>query len=202
MSVNIKENGVVTRLSGLYNNMVGKIKDLADVQVSSPTNGQILQYDGTASKWKNQNMPASGHTYSTTKRAVGTWIDGRTIYEQTVIIDNIATTGIKSTYINNANMLIDVQAFLHFEFDQTEASTGTVRHKYEEHMCDFSYGASASTALVFNDSIDIYTGNNKMVYFSFNVKNLPTSTSAYPVSNIDGKIYATVQFVEYTQEGE
>ncbi len=201
MSVNIKENGVVTKLSGLYNNMVGKIKDLADVQVSSPTNGQILQYDGTASKWKNQNMPASGHTYSTEKRAVGTWIDGRIIYEQTLIIDNITTTGIKSTYINNANMLTDVQAFLYVEYDQTEVSTGTVTHRYTESMCGFTY-SSGGSSLRFNDTVTVYTGNYKSVHFSFTVGILPTSTSVYTVSNLNAKIYATVQFVEYVQEGE
>lgn len=33
-----------------------------DVSISSATNGQILTYDGTASKWKNAAAPSSGST--------------------------------------------------------------------------------------------------------------------------------------------
>lgn len=56
-----------------------------DVQISNPVNGQVLKYDSTEGKWKNANESGggSGHNYSTTEQVVGTWIDGKTLYEKT-----------------------------------------------------------------------------------------------------------------------
>ena len=40
-----------------------ELKDLTgDVNISSPTNDQVLKYDGTSSKWVNGAAPAGGHT--------------------------------------------------------------------------------------------------------------------------------------------
>ena len=210
MSVNIKENGVVTKLSGLYNNMVGKIKDLADVQISSPTTGQILQYDSTNSKWKNQNMPASGHTYSTEKRAVGTWIDGRTIYEATYEIEvpeKTTTTNRHYYYITiptpNADdfAFINIDAMYNIRYDTTIVSSGSVVHsnKFQHiygypHRDDNCYAYIQSAEAAYN----IYQPYAQMVFV---VNYYPESTSSLTVSNINAKIYATVQFVESAEEG-
>lgn len=63
---------------------------LTDVAISSPTNGQSLVYDSTAAKWKNGAGAAGGHTYSTTEQVVGTWIDGKPLYEKTIEITNLS----------------------------------------------------------------------------------------------------------------
>ena len=211
MSVNIKENGVVTKLSGLYNNMVGKIKDLADVQVSSPTNGQILQYDGTASKWKNQNMPASGHTYSTTKQAVGTWIDGRTIYEQTFEIEVTEKTSTNNHfyYITITTSDADDFAFINIDamyqilYDTTIVSSGSVVHHNQfQHIHGYPHTDNNCYAYIQNAELvyNIYQPYAQMVFV---VNYYPESTTTLTVSNINAKIYATIQFVESeTQEGE
>ena len=42
------------------------LSGLTDTTISSASNGQALLYDSSASKWKNQNLPAGGHTMSPT----------------------------------------------------------------------------------------------------------------------------------------
>lgn len=44
--------------------------------ISNPTDGQLLMYDATAGRWVN-----GGHKYSTDEHVVGTWIDGKPVYE-------------------------------------------------------------------------------------------------------------------------
>lgn len=53
MSVNIKQNGVLTKISGLYQAVASALSSLTDVNISSPTNGQALVYNSTSSKWEN-----------------------------------------------------------------------------------------------------------------------------------------------------
>lgn len=53
MSVNIKQNGALVKISGLYNSVVLALSSLTDVNISSPSNGQILKYNNTTSKWEN-----------------------------------------------------------------------------------------------------------------------------------------------------
>ena len=68
------------------------LTDLEDVNVSSPSDGQMLKYNGTSSKWENVSA-SSGHTYSTTEQVVGTWIDGKPLYEKVLIQDSGISTG-------------------------------------------------------------------------------------------------------------
>ena len=44
----------------------------------------------------------SGHNYSTTEQVVGTWIDGNTLYEQT--IEKAVTCGSEQTIINTTDI--------------------------------------------------------------------------------------------------
>ena len=52
------------------------------VEVTNPTDGQIVTFDATNQKWVN-----GGHKYSTSEHVVGTWIDGKPVYEKTIIPD-------------------------------------------------------------------------------------------------------------------
>lgn len=59
--------------------------------ISSPTNGQVLTYNGTSQKWENQTVgiPVVGDIdrsslYDTTEKVVGKWIDGRPLYQVTI----------------------------------------------------------------------------------------------------------------------
>lgn len=49
------------------------------VEVTNPIDGQIVTFDAANQKWVN-----GGHKYSTSEHVVGTWIDGRNIYEKTI----------------------------------------------------------------------------------------------------------------------
>ena len=42
---------------------------LTDTNISSPSNDQVLKYDGSSSKWVNGSAPASGHTMLPTPNA-------------------------------------------------------------------------------------------------------------------------------------
>ena len=60
------------------------LADLDDVNITSATDGQVLKYDAQNSKWINGNGGgSSGHTYSTTEQVVGTWTNGKPLYEKT-----------------------------------------------------------------------------------------------------------------------
>lgn len=56
---------------------------LNDVDIDAQTlaDGQGIVYDATAQKWKNGAVSGGGHAYSTTEQVVGTWIDGKPVYE-------------------------------------------------------------------------------------------------------------------------
>lgn len=51
--------------------------------ISNPTDGQLLMYDATAGRWVNGGGVM--HEYSTDERVVATWVDGKPIYEKTII---------------------------------------------------------------------------------------------------------------------
>ena len=95
------------------------IASMSDTDIQSPTNGQTLVYNGTSGKWENASGGASSHTYSTTEQVVGTWIDGKPIYETTYQVNytqgaNWTSTGItkldketfiKATFIDEYNQV-------------------------------------------------------------------------------------------------
>lgn len=58
MSVNIKKNGTLIKLAGLYANINLRLSQLLDTDISSLEDGQILAYNNETSKWENQEAPA------------------------------------------------------------------------------------------------------------------------------------------------
>ena len=58
MSVNIKKNGTLTKLAGLYANINLRLSQLLDTDISSLEDGQILAYNNETGKWENQDAPA------------------------------------------------------------------------------------------------------------------------------------------------
>ena len=46
-------SAAVNELKGLF----ATINNIGDVDISTPADGQLMGYDGTASKWKNVNAP-------------------------------------------------------------------------------------------------------------------------------------------------
>lgn len=67
---------------------------LTDVEITSPSNNQVLMYNGSSQKWENgSGSSSSGHNYSTSEQVVGTWIDGSILYEKTYIFTNQSYSG-------------------------------------------------------------------------------------------------------------
>lgn len=62
------------------------LADLTDVNLSNPSNNQVLVYDATNQEWVNANQSGGGnyHCYSTTEQVIGEWIDGKPLYEVTI----------------------------------------------------------------------------------------------------------------------
>lgn len=85
----LREDGTWAVPSGGGGGGSSALTDLEDVNLDNLTDGQNLSYNGTTQKWENKTPPASGHTYSTTEQVVGTWLDGKPLYEKTVVVSNV-----------------------------------------------------------------------------------------------------------------
>lgn len=75
-----------------------------DIDAQTLTDGQGIVYDATAQKWKNGAVSGGGHVYSTTEQVVGTWIDGSTLYEKTIITNSSVTNADVDVDISNLNV--------------------------------------------------------------------------------------------------
>ncbi len=84
-----------------------------DIDAQTLTDGQGIVYDATAQKWKN-GMVGGGHAYSTTEQVVGTWIDGRNVYEKTFEFENPSTGNTVLNHgITNFGSVISVVGSFH-----------------------------------------------------------------------------------------
>lgn len=78
---------------------------LDDVALSNPSNGQVLKYNSTSSKWENANESGgSSYAYSTTEHVIGTWIDGKPVYEKTIDCGYLPNHATKSINHNISNL--------------------------------------------------------------------------------------------------
>ena len=82
---------------------------LNDVALSSVADGDVLIYDSSLNKWKNGSSSGSGHTYSTTEKNVGIWVDGNTLYEKTYVftIANL-NDGLVDSSVIRGNFYLDI----------------------------------------------------------------------------------------------
>lgn len=71
----------------------------SNVQLTSPSNGNILTYDGTNAYWKNTDI-ASGTAISVTKSSTGVLTVTNTLPDKTVAITGAGTTTVTGTYPN------------------------------------------------------------------------------------------------------
>lgn len=80
--------GAIDEINSVIENL--SISDLSDTNISSPSDGEVLKYDATNQKWINGSGGSSGHAYSTTEQVIGTWIDGKPLYEKTVYLSSLS----------------------------------------------------------------------------------------------------------------
>lgn len=85
-----------------------ELNDLTDVTISSPTNGQILQYNNTNSKWENANLPQGGHVI---KNDTGTSMTDRSNlqFQGTYVSDDSS---------NDKTVVPIIRTMLKSQFDQ------------------------------------------------------------------------------------
>ena len=91
---------------------------LSDVSISNPTNGQVLKYIATTRKWVNANETGGGPNddYSTAEQLIGTWIDGKPLYQKTVTVPNSSAWSNNSTFdnsVSNADMIWIYDGFIY-----------------------------------------------------------------------------------------
>ena len=114
---------------GIIDNNLGggggssSLAGLSDVNLTTPTDGQVLTYDGNSSKWVNANGGGGGggsFDYSTTEKVIGTWIDGKPLYQKTLSLPNLPNNGsINLTTPNNIKLLVDVEGVIYSTIDST-----------------------------------------------------------------------------------
>lgn len=92
-------NTSVTYIIAYRNAYIDLALDSFPIDIAQPTDGQLLMYDATAGRWVN-----GGHKYSTDEHIVGTWIDGKPVYEKTIVGD-LPTTRTEGTDVTT---IIDV----------------------------------------------------------------------------------------------
>ena len=91
-------NTTSKKIIGAINEVNAKgIKDLSDTTITTPSSGQVLSYDG--SKWVNTNKDYYTKSEIDTKlnyfineKAVGVWIDNKTIYRCVFTGFNMSTS--------------------------------------------------------------------------------------------------------------
>ena len=153
--------------------------DLDDVSFSNIQNGQVPKYNSTTQKWENANESGGGgtvtdvtvddtsvvnqqgvaeipaipdglHHYSTTEQVIGTWIDGKPVYEKCLYGDAGYTSGLDYSISlgmqNESNVRIIDGWFdigtdylpLNFTFGSSSAMSGYAYYNYgSEHSLKF-----------------------------------------------------------------
>lgn len=83
-------------------------------EVTSADNGKVLGV--VEGSWNKMDAPAGGVNYSTTEQDTGLkWIDGKTIYQKTVVKSDSITSGVDNAVlhgIDNIDEVIDYDAVM------------------------------------------------------------------------------------------
>lgn len=103
-------NTSVTYIIAYQNAYIDLALDGFPIDITQPQDGQLLMYDATAGRWVN-----GGHKYSTDERIVGTWIDGKPIYEKTISNINISVTSTTKTYTIQDLSSISIENLINIE---------------------------------------------------------------------------------------
>lgn len=145
----------LSALSETVNNLdiPDNITDLDDVTVTNIQSGQVLAWDGT--KFVNVNQ-SGGINYSLDEHVIGTWIDGKTLYEKTIDCGALPNTNTKAIAFDNSNFkIIDFKGYAH-----NSVSGNTLCLPYPNSISiQNQIGIYISTS-----SINIQTGGNLSAY--------------------------------------
>ncbi len=154
------------------------LANLEDVNFVNPQDGQGMVYDGTQQKWVNG---AGGlHEYSTQEKVVGTWIDGKPIYEKTFHCNNF----------NVSNTISYTNIMLRAGIDQCISATGTMLWDYDQSYANklrLPFIMCLNGAFI---NIDIIENTNSD-YFQIRAWRSSGSTNV-------GNVYVTLQYTKTT----
>lgn len=115
----LREDGTWAVPSGGGGGGSSTLADLEDVNLSSLSDGQNLSYNATSQKWENKTPSIGGHNYSTTEQVVGTWIDGKPVYERTFVFPKNAIVNNHIDYtIQDLKDIIKVNALKNQQMEQ------------------------------------------------------------------------------------
>ena len=79
------------------------LSGLTDVNLTTPTDGDLLSYDSVSNKWINICAP-KGVNYSETEAVVGIWINGETLYQKTISTGAFPNKSTKQVPHNISNL--------------------------------------------------------------------------------------------------
>lgn len=103
-------NTSVTYIIAYRNAYIDLALDGFPIDITNPTDGQLLMWNATAGRWVN-----GGHKYSTDEHVVGTWIDGKPVYEKIIYVTNSCANG-ANIYVEfgvTADILIDYECMFY-----------------------------------------------------------------------------------------
>lgn len=181
------------------------LTDLDDVNISSQTNGQVLKYNSTSQKWENANESSGGgsvtdvqvdgvsvvngqgiaeittptpmHNYSTTEQVVGTWIDGKPLYEKTLYVQ-----------------YSDLTVYGSFKGVQIQGTNEKIRNVISACGISASYGNCFLGCTLYGNL------NNRSYYYSLNMyyNILVIEVGGYSWEQVAPDICATIQYTKTT----
>ena len=92
---------------------------LTDVNLTTPTDGQVLSYDGNNSKWVNGAVvflsEYASAVYSNNEREVGCWTDGKPLYQKTVHINALPDSSQIGQYVDYPHGISDIDEIVDYE---------------------------------------------------------------------------------------
>lgn len=104
------ESVVGIGLGGGGSRGASSLNELSDVTISNPTDGQILKYDDQNDIWVNEDLN-TGINYSTTEQVIGTWIDGKPLYQKTIATGSLPASGTTTVALN----ISDIDNIIRYE---------------------------------------------------------------------------------------
>ena len=132
---------------------------LDDVDFSNLQDGQVAKYDAQNEKWINANESGgSSHTYSTTEQVIGTWIDGKPLYEK--IITGITYVA-KASWENTGITIQNLDKVISCKFAQ---ASGNLLYSFVDYFICRNGGNGAIEA--WSTSSNQYTYGMAMVQYT------------------------------------
>lgn len=126
---------------------------LTDTDITTPSNGQVLTYDGTAEKWVNSSSSGGdANVYSTTETKIGTY-NGHDLYRK--LYTNITCPNDTTESVASGLENVDVVRI----YGKAKSQNTVLPLPYT-----VSSNIASSIQLVYDDAIKITAGSDRTPY--------------------------------------